>query len=152
VTDARFPERWLNDRRVLRLSDDAFRLFVLSLVWSVANKTDGRIYDDDLPLIPGNGAGVGQLAKSGLWERTADYWLIGEFEDTQTTSADLEHLAVQRRKTRDRKRAERARRAARAAANGTVPRDVTRDRPRDVHQDSTRTVQARTGALRESEW
>ena len=45
MTDARFPERWLNDRRVLRLPDDAFRLFVLSLAWSVANQADGRIYD-----------------------------------------------------------------------------------------------------------
>ena len=53
MTDARFPERWLNDRRVLRLPDDAFRLFVLSLAWSVANRTDGVLKDDDLPLIPG---------------------------------------------------------------------------------------------------
>jgi hypothetical protein len=74
MTDARFPERWLNDRRVLRLPDDAFRLFVLSLAWSVANQTDGRIYDDDLALIPASSAGSGQLAKSGLWERVADYW------------------------------------------------------------------------------
>jgi hypothetical protein len=52
MTDARFPERWLNDRRVLRLPDDAFRLFVLSLAWSVANQTDGRIYDEDQALVP----------------------------------------------------------------------------------------------------
>jgi hypothetical protein len=137
MTDARFPERWLNDRRVLRLPDDAFRLFVLSLAWSVANQTDGRIYDDDLALIPASPAGSGQLAKSGLWERVADYWLITVFEETQTTRADLEHLAVQRRKARDRKRRERARRA----------RPVTQDVTRDVPEDSTRTGQARTGAL-----
>jgi hypothetical protein len=53
VTDARFPERWLNNRRVLRLSDRAFRLFVISLTWSVSNRTDGELYDDDdLLLIP----------------------------------------------------------------------------------------------------
>jgi hypothetical protein len=131
MTDARFPERWLNDRRVLRLPDDAFRLFVISLTWSVANQTDGRIYDDELTLIPASPAGSGQLAKSGLWERVADYWLITVFEETQTTRADLEHLAGQRRKARDRKRRERARRR--------VPRDV----PRDVTGDSTRTGQAR---------
>jgi len=50
VTDARFPERWLNDRRVLRLSDPAFRLFVIPLTWSVSNRTDGDLYDDDLRL------------------------------------------------------------------------------------------------------
>jgi hypothetical protein len=137
MTDARFPERWLNDRRVLRLPDDAFRLFVLSLAWSVANRTDGRIYDDDLALIPASASGSGQLAKSGMWERVADYWQIAEFEETQTTRADLDHLAEQRRKARDRKRAERARRTR------SVPRDVLRD----VTSDSTRTGQARTGAL-----
>jgi hypothetical protein len=141
MTDARFPERWLNDRRVVRLSDDAFRLFVISLAWSVANRTDGRIYDDDLALILASSTGSGQLAKSGLWERVADYWQIAEFEETQTTRADLDHLGEQRRKARDRKRAERARRARR------VPQDVTRD----VTADSTRTGQARPGALRGSE-
>jgi hypothetical protein len=88
MTDARFPERWLNDRRVMCLPDDAFRLFVISLAWSVANRTDGRIYDDELSLIPASAAGSGRLAKSGLWERVADYWLITVFEDTQTTRAD----------------------------------------------------------------
>jgi hypothetical protein len=133
MTDARFPERWLNDRRIMCLPDDAFRLFVVSLAWSVANRTDGRIYDDDLSLIPASARGSGQLAKTGLWERVADYWQIGEFEETQTTREDLDHLALQRRKARDRKRAERARRG------GRVPRDVTRD----VTTDSTRTGQAR---------
>jgi hypothetical protein len=38
MTDARFPERWLQDRRVLRLSDVGFRLFTLSLAWSVSNR------------------------------------------------------------------------------------------------------------------
>jgi hypothetical protein len=140
MTDARFPERWLNDRRIVRLSDDAFRLFVMSLAWSVANRTDGRIYDDDLALILASANGSGQLAKAGLWERVADYWQIAEFEDTQTTSADLAHMAAMRRKARDKKRRQRAR-----------ARDVPRDRPGDVPGDMTRTGQDRPGALRGSE-
>jgi hypothetical protein len=52
MTDARFPERWLNDRRLLRLSDAAFRLFVISLTWSVSNRTDGVLDTGDLTLIP----------------------------------------------------------------------------------------------------
>jgi hypothetical protein len=28
--------------------------------------------------------------KNGLWERVADYWQITVFEETQTTSGDLE--------------------------------------------------------------
>ena len=135
MTDARFPERWLNDRRVLRLPDDAFRLFVVSLAWSVANQTDGRIYDDDLTLIPASARGSGQLAKAGLWERVADYWLITVFEETQTSRADMEVLANARRRQRDKMRRRRG---------GTVPGHV----PGHGSGDSTRTGQARTGALR----
>jgi hypothetical protein len=142
MTDARFPERWLNDRRLLRLSDAAFRLFVISLTWSVANKTDGLIYDGDLPLIvsptdPGHdvdGYIVRELVKSGLWERVADYWLITVFDETQTTREQLEAAAAARRKARDKKRRQRA-------AASAVPRDVPRD--------NTRPGQARPGAKTE---
>ncbi len=137
MTDARFPERWLNDRRVLRLPDDAFRLFVLSLAWSVANRTDGRLYDDDLTLIPASARGSGHLAKAGLWERVADYWLITVYEETQTTRADMEVLANARRRQRDKMRRRRLR-------TEPVPGDV----PGHGSGDSTRTGQARTGALR----
>jgi hypothetical protein len=139
VTDARFPERWLNDRRILRLPDSAFRLFVMALAWSAANRTDGVLYDDDLALIQGADPGAaGDLVKAGLWARAADYWAVTVFEGTQTTSADLEHLDRQRRMARDRKRRERARKA-----DAAVTRDVTRD--------STRPGQARTGQDRHQE-
>jgi hypothetical protein len=147
MTDARFPEQWLNDRRILRLDDDAFRLFVISLTWSVANRTDGRICDDDLALIPASTAGIGQLATSGLWERAGDYWFITVYEDTQTTRDELDTLAKARRAQRDKKRRQRAARAARASAvPGTVPATVPGDVTRDVPQDSTRTGQDRTGS------
>ena len=43
---AEWATTWhLNDRRLLRLPDDAFRLFVNTLLWSVANKTDGVACD-----------------------------------------------------------------------------------------------------------
>jgi hypothetical protein len=135
MTDARFPERWLNDRRILRLPADDFRLFTFSLTWTVANRTDGRIYDDDLALIPGGDAGrPDRLVKAGLWERIADYWLITDFADTQTSRADLEVLDNARRRERAKKRRQRA-------SRGTVPGDV----PGDISGDSTRTGQARTG-------
>ena len=137
MTDARFPERWLNDRRLMRLPDPAFRLFVVTLAWSVANKTDGVIEDDDLALIPGiDQSASAQLESSGLWERNGSQVLIAEFEDTQTTSDQLAHLANQRRQARDRKRRERARRAS------AVTRDIPRDVTADVTPDSTRTGQA----------
>ena len=52
MTDARFPDRWLHDRRLLRLSDSEFRTFVTSLTWCVSNRTDGRLEHDDLAMVP----------------------------------------------------------------------------------------------------
>lgn len=133
MTDARYPERWLMDRRIQRLPDAAFRTFVTSLAWSVANRTDGVVTFADRELLPdGDPRCIGQLVDAGLWEVTGDGWLISVFEETQTTRADLDHLDRQRRLARDRKRRERERR-------------VTRDVPRDVTHDSTRTGQDRTG-------
>ena len=154
VTDARFPERWLNDRRVRRLPDDAFRMFVNSLLWSVANKTDGVLYDDDLPLIPGGrpievgrdlpvAGPESHLVKADLWKRVADYWLITDFADTQSSRDELDALAARRRADRKRKAAERARKAE--------SRDESRDLSRDSPAERIRPGQARTGALRGSE-
>jgi hypothetical protein len=122
MTDARFPERWLNDRRVRRLSDPAFRLFVISLTWSVSNRTDGVLYPDDLALLADvDPASAAEMEKSELWRREKDYWLIADFENTQTTREQLEGLDRKRRLDRERKARQRAR------DRGGVTQDVTRD-------------------------
>jgi hypothetical protein len=140
MTDARFPERWLNDRRVLRLPDAAFRLFVCALAWSVANRTDGYLSDEDLALIPG----VDLTAAKALYD--AELWWghmhgaqITEFEDTQTSAAQLEATAIARRAS-DRKRQARHRKAL-ASRDGHVTN------PRD----NTRTGQARPGTETEGQ-
>jgi hypothetical protein len=140
MTDARLPERWLNDRRLRQLPDDAFRLFVTSLMWSVANKTDGVLTEEDLALIPGRGnrGAIWILTDVGLWigrhlaapgSGQDHYWLIADFEATQTTRAELEAAEAARRKARDKKRRQRAASAV----------------PRDVPRDNTRPGQARPG-------
>lgn len=134
MTDTRFPDRWLSDRRVLRLSDAAFRLFVTSLMWSVANRTDGWLDDDDLALIPRADPGCHEeLAKAGLWQQDADRWLITVFADSQTSRSELDALAARRRSDRQRKAAQRLREAA------------SRERSRDSPAESVRTGQARQG-------
>jgi hypothetical protein len=139
MTDARLPERWLTDRRLRRLPDAAFRLFITSLLWSVANKTDGVLYDDDLPLIPDVDLGCAdRLAKAGLWGRDRDRWIIAVFEDTQTSAAELDGLAARRRADRRRKAAQRRRESAEAS-------DQSRDGSRDMSRDPLRTGQARPG-------
>jgi len=112
MTDARFPERWLNDRRVLRLSDPSFRLFVISLTWSVANRTDGVLYDDDLALMVNvDPARAVEMIKAGLWRRDADRYVIVEFDGTQTPATQLDGLAQRRRSDRGRSRRYRERKA-----------------------------------------
>jgi hypothetical protein len=170
VTDARFPERWLSDRRILLLSPEAFRLFVMSLAWSVSNRTDGVLYDDDLPLVPGIPRSVAaaysddglpvvplqppdpvqRLAKAGLWRRVRDYWLIAVFEETQTTRDQLEAAADARRADRDRKRRARSHAAGNHSLCGGRPCAVPGDVHPDVRVESTRPGQARPG-LRVSE-
>jgi hypothetical protein len=146
MTDARFPERWLNDRRVLRLSDAAFRLFVCGLAWSVANKTDGYLSDEDLALIPGvNLEAAEALYDAELWWSHMHGAQITEFEDTQSSRDELDALAARRRNDRRRKAAERARKATSASR---LP-SASRDSSRDSHAERVRTGQARPGAKTE---
>lgn len=109
MTDARFPERWLNDRRVLRLSDVDFRTFVTTLVWSVANRTDGRLEPDDLALLPGARDAAPRLTQAGLWETTNGTVTIIDYDDTQTSSEQFDAIDERRRRDRERKRARRSR-------------------------------------------
>lgn len=122
MTDARLPERWLNDRRIIKLSDAAYRLFVTSLLWSVSNRTDGVLTDEDLDLIshvdPGR---AGDLGGAGLWSRHDGRWVIADFPSTQTTRSQLDQLEQNRRMEREKKARQRAR--ARVP-QGDVPGDI----------------------------
>jgi hypothetical protein len=136
MTDARFPERWLQDRRVLRLSDVGFRLFTLSLAWSVSNRTDGVLYDDDLALIMSvDPARSGELEKADLWRREKDHWLIVDFADTQTSRHDLDVRDNARRREREKKARQRGKRPS---PDSDVPGDSPSGR-------SLRTAQDRKG-------
>jgi hypothetical protein len=143
MTDARLPERWLWDRRLGHLKDDEFRSFVQALLWSVGNRTEGRIEPADLALIPGFAPGAQDtLADFGLFTALSRGrgWQITDFALTQTSRAQLDRDDLNRARNRERQ----ARwRAAKAAAEETVPGDVTRDVTRDMtHNDAG---QDRTG-------
>lgn len=146
MTDARLPERYLMDRRVMRLSDTAFRSFVVSMLWSVSNRTDGEVLPEDFTLIPGFGsANVTTLEAAGLWTRRGPGWLIVDFASTQTSRHDLEVLESARRRDREKKARQRARRPAEASADeapaeadvGSAPGDVPGDVSRGTTQDRT---------------
>lgn len=134
MTDARFPERWLSDKRIMRLSPEHFRAFMTSLAWSVSNRTDGVIEPDDLPLIPHFLMGSAQaFIDAGLWGVREHGWRIWDYETTQTTARQLAHLEAVRAKDRERQARHRAAKAAKRADE----RPVTRDVPCDVTVDDT---------------
>ena len=91
MTDARFPDRWLSDKRIQRLSDTHFRAFVTSLTWAASNRTDGVIEPEDIALIPNFAAGAPKkFVEVGLWASRIGAgrgWHIVDFPATQTTAA-----------------------------------------------------------------
>ncbi|MDN8793368.1 hypothetical protein Q0M19_14205, partial [Staphylococcus aureus] len=73
MTDARIPERYLNDRRILKLTDTEPTSYFMAGVWSVSNRTDGKFDDGDLDLIPTfSKSAIKSLIGNGLWARSAD--------------------------------------------------------------------------------
>lgn len=144
MTDARFPERWLNDRRIMRLPADVFRGWFLATVWTVANRTEGRIEDSDVDLIPGlTPAMLEHLEGVDLVTRDGHAWCLCDWEGVQSSREQLEALERKKRGDRERQRRKRERdREAEALRDGS--RDVTRDvHATDSGQD--RPGQARTG-------
>lgn len=161
MTDARFPERWLNDRRFMRLSDRAFRLYFIALTWSVANRTDGRLDVEDLRLLPMVDLdAVDELAKLELWRPvprdnppgspgdsppgdSPRGWIIVDFADTQTSSDELAALEASRRRDREKKARQRTKQKA---VPGDSPGGQSRGKSRGhVPGESPRPGQDRPG-------
>jgi hypothetical protein len=129
VTDARFPERWLHDRRLRRLTDHGFRAFTMALVWSVSNKTDGVIEPDDLLLIPDFPPGSEkELVETEAWIEGDDgSWQIMDFADTQLSRSEHEAAARARKANRERQARWKAKRADQARSGGNVTETVSGD-------------------------
>jgi hypothetical protein len=146
VTDARYPEAWLNDRRILRLSDAAHRLYVTTLAWCVSNRTDGVIDRSDLALIHGvDPTKADELVAAGLWTQVTDGWRIVDFHKTQTTKTQLDGLDHKRHMDRERKARERARKKERPESVEADLSRVTSTVTSDVTQRQDKARQAVTG-------
>lgn len=126
MVDARLPERYLNDRRILRLSDAQRSTLFMLTVWSVSNRTDGRIEREDLDLIPTvDPKTLPALVRMGLLSvEGANAWLIVDYERDQTTRTEFETLENIRRREREKKRRQRAVSPG-GMSPGTVPGDDT---------------------------
>ncbi|WP_314431662.1 hypothetical protein [Microbacterium lacticum] len=109
MTDFRFPERWLIDRRFTRLPAEAFAAFICAGAWCVANRTEGTILLDDLDDVPRLTADLADaLSRAGVLDAIPDGWQITDFEDTQTSRAELVAAEQARRSEREKKRRQRA--------------------------------------------
>jgi hypothetical protein len=109
VTDCRLPERWLNDRRLQRLSAEHYRTYMNALMYAVANRTDGHIEPADVALIPHWSAHAAKaFIDAGLFAPLNNGWFIIDYPATQTSRSELETLE----KIRARDRAKKARKRA----------------------------------------
>ncbi len=119
MVDARLPERYLSDRRILRLTDSERSSLFIATLWAVSNRTDGRIERADLDLIPMfRSAAVNTLVIHGLWLPDGeDAWTIADYSRDQTTRHEFEVLENNRRRERTKK----ARQRARQSVPGDVP-------------------------------
>lgn len=145
MTDARYPEAWLNDRRIVRLSDAGHRLFTTANAWSASNRTDGHLEAPDLALIHGvDGRHATELTDAGLWSEVSGGWQIVDFHKAQSTKAQLDGLDYKRHQDRERQARKRARDRGDLDPDPPdlepVSRDVT-----PVTNDVTSTVTQRQG-------
>ncbi|MGO2166660.1 hypothetical protein [Corynebacterium casei] len=96
--DSRFPTYYLQDRRVLKATPTAFRLFVIGSAWSVSNMTDGLIPSDDFPLIPlAQTHDADALVSLGLWSKVDAGWRINDFLKIQTSASQMEASLANRK-------------------------------------------------------
>jgi hypothetical protein len=139
MTDARLPDRWLNDRRLQRLSPEHFRTYVNALMWSVGNRTDGHIERADAGMVPHWSAGAAKaFVDAGLFTPQSDGWLITDYVATQTSREQLAAAEAARVREREKKARQRAAKAAeKAAGESAVPGDIPGEVPRDVPGEST---------------
>lgn len=128
MTDTRMPQRWITDTRFTRLSGDAFKLFTFGLMFSVANRREGLLLDDDLPDLPRVSLDrASELERAGLWTRESAGWRIAEHAATQTSITELE--AAERARIAARERKARQRQRERDSDSGLESRVTSQARP-----------------------
>jgi hypothetical protein len=143
VTDmpwARFDDRYPSNRKIRKLSHEAFRLDVSGICWCNENLTDGFIPDVDLPFVCSEIRNPKKVAKEledkQRWERLPGGWLIHDYFDYQPRA---EQIRAARKAKTDRQR--RWRDGLRdASVDGAVDAstDATHDAPTDASSDASR--------------
>jgi hypothetical protein len=151
MTDFRFPDRWLQDRRIMSLSGDDFKTFVTVGAWMVTNRTDGYLDAEDLDYVPRlDRDALPRLIIAGLFTEHENGWLMLDYEPTQTSKAEFEVLERARKADRLKKARQRAARKNPGDGPGDGPGDMspgtTQDRTGQDRQDQARDDSGRQGA------
>lgn len=159
MTDARLAPSFLTNPKIDAMTDAAFRVYTLGLVWSVAHGTDGEIPGRALRYLHPDGpekSVVDELVACGRWEPQSDGWRIHDFLDYQTPADVVKQLAEERKQQRagdaERKRRQRAKPAGKSTVAADVTSDVTADVTPEIQgghtgQDRTET-ETETGQAR----
>lgn len=102
-----FAVGFTNHRKIRKLSDAAFRMWVTAIDHAKEDGTDGVIKPDDLdtfqrcPVGKARAAAIQELVTNGLWHECEDGWLIHDFLDWQSSA---EEEAARRARDRERMR------------------------------------------------
>lgn len=87
----RLDDGFCSNPKILGLSNEAFRLYVVSLNWSVAQLTDGHVVPQVVGMgLPhssqrGHRAAAAELLEAGLWRENGNGWVIHDFHEYQET-------------------------------------------------------------------
>lgn len=147
MTDARLRSEWLGQMKFDDLSDKAWRVFTLGLMWSVEQGTDGFIPKRYLKTLHPDGEDASAFEEI----RNAGLWLIGELGvqfldwDGSLGQSTAEQIEAYKSNARKRQRAYRERERQKLTRSTSTPRplesSITTDSAmRDVTRDMTHDV------------
>ena len=95
MTWTKLDDSFYSHRKIVGLSDRAFRLYVCGLNWSVAHHTDGHIPNAIPAMLAPNSTqvarrrAIGELTDLRLWTPSDGGWEIHDFADYQPTADQL---------------------------------------------------------------
>jgi hypothetical protein len=98
MTWAKLDDNFYQHPKVIGLSDKAFRLYVASICFASANRTDGEIPRAALPMIGGTTKLASELTGVALWDTTSrDGWAVHDYLKYNRSKETIESLSESRR-------------------------------------------------------
>lgn len=149
MTDSRLPSRWLTNPDMDGLSDKAWRVFTLALMWANENGTDGAIPRRAYRFLHPDGVTdveVAELVGAALIVETGDGFTMPAWS-TDLGQSSAASVRQARENHRERQKRYRDRQAVESDSVSSSPTDETHNVTRHVTDNATRSNggKARTG-------